>query len=65
MIANEEQQQKLGAMMGSFMKYAPHFAGPTPIDVAVGQMIGVWEKASVEGGDGGTSVSQFGNKQWL
>lgn len=51
--------------MGKFMQYAPDFKGLTGVDVSVGQMLSVIEKASVEGGDGGTSVSQFGNQQWL
>ena len=50
---------------GKFMKYAPHFTGPSPIDVAIGQMISVMERSSIQNGDGGRSVSQFGNKQWL
>jgi hypothetical protein len=64
-VATPEQIQKLMAMGGKFIAYAPHFAGPTAVDMAVGQMLSVVEKASVEGGDGGTWVSQFGNKQWL
>lgn len=57
--------QSLGVLFGKFQQYAPHFTGPTPIDVAIGQMISVMEKVSVDNGDGGSSVSQFGNKQWL
>lgn len=55
----------MGEMMGKFMQYKPDFQGPTPIDVSVGQMLSVIKKASVEAGDGGASVSQFGNQQWL
>jgi hypothetical protein len=51
--------------MGKFMKYAPHFTGPTTPDVAVKQMISVMERSSVKAGDGGSSISQYGNKQWL
>jgi hypothetical protein len=51
--------------MGKFIKYAPHFTGPDTPEVAVKLMISVMERASVKAGDGGSSVSQYGNKQWL
>lgn len=65
MTATDEEKELMEEMIGKFVKYAPHFTGPTPIDVAVGQMLSVMEKASAEAGDGGTSVSQFGNQQYL
>ena len=47
------------------MAYNPNWTGPITADVAVGLMLSVVEKASLEGGSGGSWVSQFGNKQWL
>jgi len=64
-VTSDEQKQAVAEMFGKFQKYAPNFAGPSTAEVAVGQMISVMEKSSVEAGNGGTSVSQFGNKQWL
>jgi hypothetical protein len=52
-------------MLEKFKRYAPHFTGPDIPDVAVRRMITVTDKASVKAGDGGSSLSQFGNKQWL
>jgi len=52
-------------MVGKFMKYSPYFKGPSTAEVAIEQMLSVMDKASVEGGYGGASVSQHGNKQWL
>ncbi|RYP08519.1 hypothetical protein DL764_001850 [Monosporascus ibericus] len=63
--ATQEELQKLGAMMQKFQQYAPDFKGPTTPELAVKDVISVWEKASVENGDGGTYVSHKGNKQWL
>lgn len=51
--------------MQRFMEYAPDFTGPVAPEIAVKDVISVWEKASVENGDGGTFVSQKGNKRWL
>jgi len=63
--ATEEQLKSLYAMMGKFKEYAPHFEGPTTAEIAIGQVLSVIDKASIQAGDGGSSVSQFGNKQWL
>jgi hypothetical protein len=57
--------QKLGEMFVKFRAYAPHFSGPTPVDVAIKAVLSVLDKASVEAGDGGSFVSQHGNKFWL
>ncbi|KAI1125560.1 hypothetical protein F5Y10DRAFT_227570 [Nemania abortiva] len=63
--ATPEQLQAAAGLMGKFREYAPHFTGPgSPAD-AVKAVISVWEKASVENGDGGSFVSHYGNKQWL
>lgn len=48
-----------------FLEYAPHFKGPGEAEPAVRDLLNVIERSSVEGGDGGTFVSHFGNKQWL
>ena len=63
--ATDEEKQALSVMFGKFLKYAPHFTGPSTADVAIDQMISVMERSSVRSGDGGSSVSQFGNKRWL
>ncbi|PHH86368.1 hypothetical protein CDD83_10353 [Cordyceps sp. RAO-2017] len=63
--ATPEQMQSLGIMGQKFMKYAPHFRGPIPADESIRAVVSVWEKASVEKGDGGSYVSHYGNKQWL
>ncbi|KAJ5200192.1 hypothetical protein N7491_009008 [Penicillium cf. griseofulvum] len=63
--ATEEQQKGLAGMLGAFARYAPDFKGPSPPEAAVKDVISVMEKASVEGGDGGSFVSHFGNQQWL
>ena len=61
----EEQTQKMGAMVGKFVQYAPHFKGPATPESSVKSVISVYEKASVAGGDGGSYVSHLGTKQWL
>ncbi|KAK3305990.1 uncharacterized protein B0T15DRAFT_556605 [Chaetomium strumarium] len=60
-----EQQQKLEDVFARFKSYAPHFSGPARPEDAVRDVISVWERASVEKGDGGSFVSHLGNKQWL
>lgn len=61
----EAQGQIMAAEGAKFAKYNPRIKGPTTPEVAAAQMLGVLERASVDAGDGGTSVSQFGNRQWL
>jgi hypothetical protein len=51
--------------MRQYKQYAPHFTGPARPEDAVRDVISVWEKASVENGDGGAFVSHLGSKQWL
>ncbi|PFH62258.1 hypothetical protein XA68_14389 [Ophiocordyceps unilateralis] len=63
--ATPEQMQSLGGLVQKFMQYAPHFSGPAAPEAAVRDVISVWERASVENGDGGSYVSHHGNKQWL
>lgn len=64
-IATDEEKQELMAMGGKFARYAPHFKGPSTAEVAIKQILSVMNHATVEGGYGGMSVSQHGNKQWL
>ncbi|KAF2805520.1 NAD(P)-binding protein [Mytilinidion resinicola] len=60
-----EQMQGAGKTMEKFAHYAPHFKGPATPEASVQDVRSVWEKASIENGDGGTYLSHFGNKQWL
>ncbi|KAI1660858.1 putative short chain dehydrogenase [Daldinia decipiens] len=60
-----EQLQKLGGGLGKFAEYAPNFTGPITPEVAVKMVRSVWDNASIENGDGGAFLSQYGNKQWL
>jgi hypothetical protein len=48
-----------------FLEYAPHFRGPITPEMSVGLCFKVIDSKSVENGDGGAFVSQFGNQQWL
>jgi hypothetical protein len=61
----EEEGKKAMALGMKFKQYAPHFNGPSTPESAVKDVILVFEKASVENGDGGAFVSHLGNKQWL
>jgi hypothetical protein len=46
-------------------QFAPDFKGPISPEESVKAVRSVWEKASVENGDGGAFVSHLGNKQWV
>ncbi|KAL4960379.1 NAD(P)-binding protein [Aspergillus stella-maris] len=63
--ATPEQLQAVMGIMAKFQAYAPNFKGPVSPETAVKRVLRVWEKASVANGDGGTFVSQYGNKTWL
>lgn len=52
-------------MMKSFKEYAPHFENAAQPAEAIRDVINVWEKASIENGDGGAFLSHKGTKQWL
>ena len=65
MPATDDEKQALGQLMMKFKSYAPDFAGPTTAEVSIGQMLSVIEGASLDAGNGGAFLSQFGNKQWL
>lgn len=64
-IVNQHQLAGLQTLLGKFMTYAPHFKGPVTPDIAIRDVIKVWENASIEKGDGGAFLSHLGNKQWL
>lgn len=51
--------------VGKLATYAPHFKGPISTEESVRAIRSVWDKASIENGDGGTFVSHLGNKQWV
>lgn len=57
--------KSLGGMFGKFAEYAPNFTGPSTPEPTIKDVISVWEKTSVDKGDGGSFVSHYGNKQWL
>lgn len=57
--------QGLSKMMAAFVAYAPHFKGPITPEESVAAVRSVIENASVDKGDGGGFVSQYGNKRWL
>lgn len=52
-------------MAGKFAAYAPHFTAPSTPQESVNDMLKLFERSSIEKGNGGTFVSHFGNKQWL
>ncbi|KAI5863713.1 NAD(P)-binding protein [Durotheca rogersii] len=61
----DEQRQSFGAMAAKFATYAPNFKGGITTEESVNLVLKVINNASVERGDGGSFVSQFGNRQWL
>ncbi|KAI0448765.1 hypothetical protein F5B21DRAFT_518678 [Xylaria acuta] len=63
--ATATQMASLLIMMAGFRAYAPHFVDPATPEEAIGDVISVWERASIEKGDAGHFVSHLGNKQWL
>jgi NAD(P)-dependent dehydrogenase (short-subunit alcohol dehydrogenase family) len=63
--ATPEQLISMRQLLEQYKRYAPHFSGPARPEDAVRDVISVWERASVENGDGGDFVSHLGNKQWL
>lgn len=52
-------------MGAKFAAYAPHFKAAATPQESVGDMLKLFEKSSIENGNGGTFVSHLGNKQWL
>ncbi|KAI0419651.1 NAD(P)-binding protein [Xylaria grammica] len=64
-LSTPEQAASLPGMIAQFKTYAPHFEGPVATERAIKDLISVWERASIERGDGGDFVSHWGNKRWL
>lgn len=62
---SDEEMTKVGIMVSKFAAYAPHFTRPLTPEESVRAVLGVAEKASLEGGSGGLFVSHLGTKQWL
>ncbi|KAF1922279.1 putative short chain dehydrogenase [Didymella exigua CBS 183.55] len=60
-----EETQGLMGFVGKLAAYAPHFKGPISTEESVRAVRSVWEKASIENGNGGAFVSHLGNKQWV
>lgn len=67
-LAPAETMEKYGPLMASFLKYCQEnnrsFTGPVTPQHSVELMMKVVESATVEK-DGGSFVSQFGDKTWL
>ncbi|KAI0116374.1 hypothetical protein GGR51DRAFT_501144 [Nemania sp. FL0031] len=63
--ATDAQKQRFGNFIKGVQRYAPHFTGPSTTEAAVKRVLAVIDKSSVENGDGGSFVSQFGTKQWV
>ncbi len=61
---SEKEQKNLMVDTQRFMKYAPHFSGLATPAESVALVRKVIENSSIENGDGGTYVFQFGDKQW-
>ncbi|KAK4060850.1 transcriptional regulator family: Fungal Specific TF [Trichoderma aggressivum f. europaeum] len=60
-----DQLQSLTKTGLKFAAYAPHFKGPISPEESVRHVLSVIDKSSVAGGNGGSFVSHFGNKQWI
>jgi hypothetical protein len=64
--ATPEQLQRLVTVFGELAaKYAPDFKGMITPEQSVSLMRPIIANASIEKGNGGDFISQFGNKQWL
>ncbi|KAI1371318.1 NAD(P)-binding protein [Hypoxylon crocopeplum] len=61
---NERELKNLEKMGRKFAEYAPHLKGPITPEESVKMVTNVFNNATAEK-DGGSFVSQFGNKQWL
>ncbi|KAJ5503933.1 Short-chain dehydrogenase/reductase SDR [Penicillium fimorum] len=60
-----EDAEKVAALVGKFVEYAPHLKGPMTPEESVTAVLSVIDKASIANGDGGAFISHLGNKQWL
>ncbi|KAI8960365.1 NAD(P)-binding protein [Daldinia sp. FL1419] len=62
----EKQTQRLNEMFAQFAEMEPHFKGPITPEESVRLVMQVIYNASLERGDGGSFVSQHGNRErWL
>ncbi|KAE9373307.1 NAD(P)-binding protein [Stipitochalara longipes BDJ] len=61
----EEDAARLQALFSKLLRYAPDFKGPVSAEDAVADIMRVVNNASLESGNGGSSVSHFGTKRWL
>lgn len=52
-------------MASKFAAYAQHATAPITPQESVSLMLDLFERSSIEKGNGGAFVSQYGNKQWL
>lgn len=64
-VKPQDPNEPPNPMILKFLEYAPHFRGPITPEESVKLCIEVIGSKSVENGDGGAFVSQFGNQQWL
>lgn len=64
-IVSEKELPGFAATAAKFQAYAPHFKEQQTTEQSVKAVISVYEKASVENGDGGAFISHLGTKQWI
>lgn len=65
-VATEKELPHAMEVMRVFQTTYPHWKGaPESPEVAVKLIRDTLDRSSVEHGDGGTFVSQFGNQTWL
>jgi NAD(P)-dependent dehydrogenase (short-subunit alcohol dehydrogenase family) len=64
-IKPQDPNEPPNPLILKFLEYAPHFRGPITPEESVKLCLEVIRSKSVENGDGGAFVSQFGNQQWL
>lgn len=65
MTVSEKELPGFAATVAKFQAYAPHFKEQLTTEQSVKAMVSVFEKASVENGDGGAFISHLGSKQWI
>ena len=62
---NAEDMKAFQDMASRFAAYAGHVTTPITPQESVSLMLNLFERSSIESGNGGTFVSQHGTKQWL
>jgi hypothetical protein len=60
-----DQTKTLQKFMKAIATYAPDFKGLVSVEEGVKVNMDRWEKISIENGDSGAFISQFGNKRWF